>query len=137
MRHLRQEFRVAIEELESIRAWIFAFLGPKSTTAQETFHEISVAVTEIFANLVKHSNLTENDLVEVQLQWVDHRLTVHFVESSEPFNIDAVDDPDLSILNESGCGLFLAKNLMDSFEYSPKTAKRQYNVTTMTKGFVP
>lgn len=137
MRRQQKEFRVAIEELENIRAWIFAFLAPQSVAAKETFHEISIAVTELFANLVKHSGLTANDLLEIRLQWVDQRLTVQLVESSEPFALDSVEDPDLDMLNESGRGLFLARNLMDSLEYSPRTSERPCNVITMTKGFVP
>jgi anti-sigma regulatory factor (Ser/Thr protein kinase) len=85
--------------------------------------------------MVKHSKLTDKDIIEIQIEFTDDALVIIFKETGEPFDISELEDPDLDALHESGYGLFIVKSLMDTFEYFPKTTGKAYNITRMTKGY--
>lgn len=135
MRRSLQEFTVKIDELERVRLWMLAALEIQDRPAQDVRHDILVAVTEVFVNLVKHSKLTASDIIEIQIEFTDDALVIIFKETGEPFDISELEDPDLDALHESGYGLFIVKSLMDTFEYFPKTTGKAYNITRMTKGY--
>jgi anti-sigma regulatory factor (Ser/Thr protein kinase) len=135
MSRLNQEFRVEMGELERVRQWLLAVFQQRFQSDSEIQHDILVAVTEIFVNFIKHSKLKAEDIIQIQLDFTDEILIIIFKESGEPFDITQLEDPDLDGLHESGYGLFIVKNLMDSFEYFPKNSDKAQNITKITKGY--
>jgi len=135
MKRFNQEFQVRMDDLERIRQWLLDVFQNLARPDPEIQHDILVAVTEIFVNFVKHSSLSAEDFLEIQLDFTEDILIVIFKESGKPFDITQLEDPDLDGLHESGYGLFIVKNLMDSFEYFPKKSEKAQNITKITKGY--
>lgn len=135
MKRFNQEFPVEMDSLERIRQWFLEIFQKQARPDPDIQHDILVAVTEIFVNFVKHSTLTAQDLLVIQLDFTEDILIIIFKESGEAFDITQLEDPDLDGLHESGYGLFIVKNLMDSFEYFPKNSDKTQNITKITKGY--
>lgn len=135
MSRLVQEFRVQLDELERVRQSVLAFSQSQDPLGEEFTHDVLAAVTEVFVNFVKHSNLKAEDFIELQIEFTEEALVIIFKDFGEPFEIAKVEDPDLDALHESGYGLFIVKSLMDTLEYFPKTSDKAYNTTRLTKGY--
>jgi anti-sigma regulatory factor (Ser/Thr protein kinase) len=135
MRRINREFNVRIDAIELIRHWMLGAFQIRGQPGPEIRSDVLVAVTEVFVNFVKHSNLKVEDVIEIQLEFTEEALVIIFKESGEPFDITELEDPDLDALHESGYGLFIVKSLMDTFEYFPKNSGKAHNITKMTKGY--
>ena len=135
MRRFNREFSVEIDRLEHVRQWMLDAFEHENRPTAEVRSDVLVAVTEVFVNFVKHSNLGTEDTIEIQVEFTEEVLVIIFKESGEPFDITELEDPDLDALHESGYGLFIVKSLMDTFEYFPKTSGKAQNITKMTKGY--
>lgn len=135
MRRINQDFNAKIDELEGVRQWMLEAFRIQGQPGPEIERDVLVAVTEVFVNVVKHGNLKAEDTVQVSLDFTEEALVIIFEESGEVFDIASLEDPDLDVLHESGYGLFIVKNMMDTVEYFPKNSGNGRNVTRMTKGY--
>jgi len=130
-----REFHVQLDELELVRQWMLEGFQQQDRPDVAARHEVLVAVTEVFVNFTKHSKLTAQDTIEIQLEFRDDLLVIVFKDAGESFDLDELEAQDLDALHESGYGLFIVKSLMDTFEYYPKASGKAYNITKMTKGY--
>ncbi len=90
--------------------------------------QILTAFNEAFVNVVKHSQLTEEQTLEVEAHRDNSKVVVKLIDTGVPFNYTpGVLEPPL--LSESGMGLFIIQSYMSDVTY--ETAER--NVLTMTR----
>lgn len=135
MNQINRKFKVVMNELENVRQWLIQAFADYDAPESDIQRDILVAITEVFVNFVKHSQLKPDEHIHIQLAFAEDNLTILFKESGASFDITECDEPDLEIIHESGYGIFIVKNLMDSFEYFPKKSALEQNITKITKGF--
>lgn len=135
MRGSSQDFSPTIDDLERVRQWMLEAFRTQGRPGAEIAREVLVAVTEVFVNVVKHGSLKADDTVRISLDFAEEALVVTFEESGRSFDLAALEDPDWDALQESGYGLFIVKNMMDTLEYFPKDAGDGRNITRLTKGY--
>lgn len=94
-------------------------------------HSVELAVSEVFANAVKHRCKTlPARRVIIQFGIDAGYLEVIVKDCNSCFDLDTLPSPDVDTFPESGFGLYLVKQVMDTV-----TVQRQEdgNVVTMTK----
>ena len=90
--------------------------------------QILTAFNEAFVNVVKHSRLTDKQMLEVEGRRDETKVVVKLIDAGVPFNYTpGVLEPPL--LSESGMGLFIIQSYMSAVTY--EAAER--NVLTMTR----
>jgi len=77
------------------------------------------AIGEAFNNVVEHAYGTQGGDVELEIISDDDTMRVTLRDSGETFDIDAVADPDLEALPESGMGLYIIRSFVDELSYTP------------------
>jgi serine/threonine-protein kinase RsbW len=92
--------------------------------------EVVSAFGEAFNNVAIHGYRSRppGD-VEVEMHLTNDRLVIRIIDYGHSFDINAVREPDLDALPESGLGIFIIKSFMDAVAYTPG----QPNVLSMTK----
>lgn len=90
--------------------------------------QILTAFNEAFVNVVKHSLLGNEDVVEVQALRDGPQVTVKIIDGGRPFDyFPGATEPPL--LSESGMGLFIIQSYMSDVTYEAA----EQNVLTMTR----
>ena len=90
--------------------------------------QILTAFNEAFVNVIKHSQLAEDETVEVRASRDESSVIVKIIDGGAPFGYTpGVLEPPL--LSESGMGLFIIQSYMTYVTY--EIAER--NVLTMTR----
>jgi len=81
---------------------------------------VDLATQEICTNLIKHAyaDLDGTIEIEIRVNSTFPQLVMQFWDQGYSFKPSEVAEPDLSQLNESGYGLFLARQLMDEVNYT-------------------
>ena len=103
---------------------------------ENLFHNIDLAVEEIFANIVNYAyeNEPEHELISISIQISHLAIDIRFEDSGIPFNPLENPPPDLDVplleRNIGGLGIFLVNKLMDQVQYERLNAK---NILTITK----
>jgi anti-sigma regulatory factor (Ser/Thr protein kinase) len=110
-------------------------LGETLGLAQKTVFAITLAIEEIFTNIVSYGFKDDHDhVIVVTLNREDGTLVIRIEDDGEPFNPENARKPDVNCpLEESkigGLGIHLAKKMMDEFEYE---RRRNKNIITMKK----
>jgi serine/threonine-protein kinase RsbW len=93
-------------------------------------NQVVSAFGEAFNNAAIHSyrNGKPGD-VEVEVDVGPTHITIRLIDFGTSFNPDAVPNPDLDALPESGLGLFIIRSFMDEVTYEAGSP----NVLSMTK----
>lgn len=94
-------------------------------------HVVS-AFNEAFNNLALHAYGEHQGTVELLLELSPTQLKLVLSDSGRSFDFDAVNDPDLQELPESGLGIFIIRSFMNEVRYEPKS-DGQTNVLRMVK----
>ena len=90
--------------------------------------QILTAFNEAFVNVVKHSQLGEDETLEVSASRDEATVVVKLIDGGVPFDyMPGVLEPPL--LSESGMGLFIIQSYMSEVTYEIA----EYNVLTMTR----
>jgi serine/threonine-protein kinase RsbW len=99
-------------------------------------HKMILAVAEICANLIKHSNNcnpTKKIEVLVNIQKTDQIVFI-IKDTGISFDFDQYEEPDMTEIISSkrkgGVGLILVKRIMDKIEFS---TNKNYNICRLTK----
>lgn len=87
------------------------------------------AVGEAFNNIVEHAYADRAGVARLEIDYDEDGMRVALRDDGKPFDIDAVPDPDLDALPESGMGLFIMRAFVDTVDYRPGPP----NVLTLTK----
>lgn len=135
MKKYSRHFKIQMAELENARIWFKELFDKEQKPENDVQKDILLAVTEIFVNFVKHSQLGADDQIQVVTDFEENEITIYFLEFGKSFDFTVTDEPDWSVLQESGYGIFIVKSLMDSFKYYPKSTTIQQNITKISKGF--
>jgi serine/threonine-protein kinase RsbW len=94
-------------------------------------HAFELALSEAFANAVKHGKGSGPEFqIVIEFEVHEAKLTVTVKDRNPPFGLDGASPLDLSNHPESGYGLFLLKQVMDTVTYR---REKDWNMITMTK----
>ncbi len=87
----------------------------------ESGFRAGLIVIEACSNIVKHGQLTEEDLISVSLAIGENEVVITIEDTSREFNPLEVDDPNLEnieLLQQGGMGIYLIKRFSKKAEYS-------------------
>jgi serine/threonine-protein kinase RsbW len=76
----------------------------------DDIEDIKVAVSEACTNAIKHSL---DDKFLVQFSVLENGLTIEVEDKGTGYDVESLQEPDLTNPKESGLGLFIIKTLMD------------------------
>ncbi|WP_373600177.1 ATP-binding protein [Paraclostridium bifermentans] len=94
----------------------------------DDIEDIKVAVSEACTNAIKHS-LDEKFLVQFSV--LDNAITIEVEDRGTGYDVESLQEPDLTNPKESGLGLFIIKTLMD--EVSTTSNSTEGTRVKMTK----
>ncbi len=98
--------------------------------------DITVAVSEILANIDLYAYEKKGGEVEIQTKCRDQRMSIVFKDNGSPFNPLLAEDPDISSAlhkrKPGGLGIFIVKKLMTDVRYA---YYNKQNVLTIEKDF--
>lgn len=120
MSSLRKKFRRHLDSLAEIFDLIDRFVEQEQID-DAARRAVSLAVDELFTNMVKHDPENANDIM-IELQVDDHNLLVTLIDrNTARFDITKKPDPYLGSSLEkrrpTGLGIFLTKNVVDDVQY--------------------
>lgn len=97
--------------------------------------QVISAFAEAFNNVVWHGYKGDRDGdVEIEITISPSSLKLSLADRGEGFDIDSVEEPDLTTLPERGLGLLIIRSMMSRVEYS-RDEEGDRNVFTMIKDF--
>jgi len=83
--------------------------------------DLGIVTTELVNNAIHHGNKNDPDkLVYIVFTVNEEKIELKILDQGGGFNPDKLKDPlaPENLLNESGRGIFLIKNLMDGLEFN-------------------
>jgi anti-sigma regulatory factor (Ser/Thr protein kinase) len=117
-RILSMEFKVLFTNVDIARAalqGVAAIFFGKDT---ESASDITMAVNEAMNNAVEH---TDSKSIKIEVFWCEKELKVLVISGGKRFDPVAasagLNEEDMLERGEGGYGLYLIKELVDSFEY--------------------
>lgn len=94
----------------------------------DDIEDIKVAVSEACTNAIKHSL---DDKFLVQFSILENGITIEVEDKGSGYDVQSLQEPDLTDPKESGLGLFIIKTLMD--EVSTTSNSNEGTRVKMTK----
>jgi serine/threonine-protein kinase RsbW len=82
--------------------------------------DLGIVTTELVNNAIHHGNKNDPEkLVHITFTVDDQKIELRIIDQGGGFNPDKLKDPlaPENLLNESGRGIFLIRNLMDGLEF--------------------
>lgn len=134
------KYKLTIEcdknELLTVRKFVADQLEAHQVPDLEA-HKLVLAVDEVCANLIIHSNDCNPDKrITVEIQFSNKQIIFQFIDKGNSFNINEYQAPSMdeivSTRRKGGLGLILVKRIMDKIEFS---YENNYNICTLTKNF--
>ena len=125
--------------LKRIRAFIIDVLREQQLTDVEV-HSMVLAVDEVCANLMIHSNNCSPDhSIEVEILIKDgEKIIFDIIDKGSGFDIRKYPEPDIKEIikmkRKGGVGLLLVKRIMDDIDF---INKKEYNIVRLTKNLQP
>jgi anti-sigma regulatory factor (Ser/Thr protein kinase) len=125
--------RSHLAELNKIRAFLHTHLSVLSVSENE-YYIIELSLLEICVNIIRYAY--PDDQGEIRLRsWTDtNKFYLEISDDGIPFDPREVNDPDLEKIlsngQKGGFGIFLARKLMDGFDYK---RKNDQNILTIYK----
>jgi serine/threonine-protein kinase RsbW len=113
--------RCSKSNLKKVRDFVTDFLEPYDLSPLLQ-NQIILAVDEITANLIKHSNREdESKFIDLKIFRIKDCLLFEFSDKGLPFDKEVYEEPnmeeDIHKRGKSGMGLFLVKKIMDKVEF--------------------
>lgn len=125
------------ENLAKVRGFVEKVLLQNNVEELET-HKLVLAVDEICANLIIHSNHCDvNHSIDIVIE-IQPKVEVVFVIRDKGifFDINSYKEPSMDDVIHSkrkgGVGLMLVKRIMDKIEFA---TEKNYNICRLTKKF--
>ena len=133
MHILKRKFRRSIDELKHIFRFVAEFME-KYNAATKIVNDVSLAVEEIFTNMVKY-NPEGPPFVEMVIAIQDNTLRIEIIDvEKKPFDLTRAEVYDLSRPVEDRpigrLGIYFVKSVMDRLEYEHQ---KERSVITMIK----
>lgn len=126
-----------IEDIENVTAFVEDELS-KIGCPMKAVVQISVAIDEIFSNIVKYGYQGKPGPVTVSVEAMEDpkRAVVRFVDEGIPYNPLLNEDPDISLNAEErtigGLGIYVVKKTMDDVRY---VYENDHNILTIEKKY--
>ena len=99
-------------------------LTEKLTVVPKIANKVSIAVDEIYSNIVNYSGA---DLATISYEIKDGRLYMTFTDDGIPYNPIKAEEPDVTLSAEErkigGLGIFMVKKMTESMEYTYEDEK--------------
>ena len=107
--------------LQSVRDFVRTTLSQKGISDQDSYLTV-LAIDEICANLMIHSNCCDNDKqINLSLNFLEDQLQITITDYGISFNydnhVDSVIEDLIADKKKGGLGLLLVKRIMDSVSY--------------------
>ncbi len=102
-------------------------------------NQIILAVDEITANLIKHSNHEdESKFIDLKVSRINDCLSFEFSDEGIPFNLGEYEAPnvgdDIHKRRKTGMGLYLVNKIMDKVEFP---SEKNNNIWRLCKKLTP
>lgn len=122
-----------LEELNKIRAFLKENLGALSISEND-YYTIELSMLEICVNIIRYAYPDNQGEIHLKTWMDNNQFYLEISDSGVPFDPRQVEDPNLEKILSSeqkgGFGIFLARKLMDGFEYK---RKKDQNILTLFK----
>ena len=108
--------------LNQVQQWFEQFCLQRISQlswSESQLYPLNLALAEGFTNAVRHAHhgLPLETTIDIDLSlWAD-RLEIRIWDQGEPFNPDALEEPQPGTLQEGGYGWFLLRRLADRVVY--------------------
>ncbi len=114
-------------ETERLCDRLIAF-GNETGLTRKTINAVCVAVEELFTNIISYGFRDDGEhVVTVRVVYEDGTVRVHMEDDGVSFNPLGASDPDVKCSLEQskigGLGIYLARKLMDDFDYERRDGK--------------
>ena len=97
----------------------------------KTIYAFNVVIDELVSNICNYSGASE---MSAGLCITENDISMRFVDNGDPFDPEEIEDPDLALSVEErgigGLGIFMVRQMMDSFEYEYSDGK---NISVIKK----
>ncbi len=126
--------KAKLENLDLFLDFIKQF-NKKNNISEAVSTEIILVAEEIIVNVMNYAYPDyDNGEVEINLSTENDLFKFNVIDSGQPFDITAAEDPDVTLSVDErdvgGVGIFLVKNIMDSISYKRENSK---NILKLTK----
>ncbi|PIB36818.1 hypothetical protein BFP72_16130 [Reichenbachiella sp. 5M10] len=127
----------AREKLKEIREFVAEVLSGMGVEEKES-HKIILAVDEVCANLIIHSNKCQaSERLELFVEdHGEHEVFFEIIDYGQGFEYDNYEEPDLEEIirtrKKGGLGIMLVRNIMDKVEFK---IEKNRNICRMMKKF--
>lgn len=119
-----------LAELNRIRAFLKENLSTLSISENE-YYTIELSMLEICVNIIRYAYPENRGEIHLKTWKEDKKFYLEISDEGIPFDPRVVEDPDLDKMisngKKGGFGIFLARKLMDGFDY-----KRENNQNILT-----
>ena len=129
------EFEATVENLLKLQAYVEGLLEDADVPVKKTML-ISLAVEEIFVNIVNYAYAPGTGMAKVVIEMDKNPSAIHitFYDSGTPYDPLAKEDPDITLSAEErkigGLGVYLTKTTMDEVSYEYKDGQNVFRMTS-------
>lgn len=130
--------RASLEDIPKVTAFAERELEKYDCSAKAVV-QISVAIDEIYSNIVRYGYKNASGFVTVELfaQDEENAVCIRFIDEGVPYNPLAKEDPDVTLSADEreigGLGIFMVKKTMDGVEYKYENGQ---NILTLKKNIL-
>ncbi|MBQ0009858.1 MAG: ATP-binding protein [Ruminococcus sp.] len=124
-----------IDDIPAVTAFVEEELE-KLGCSMKTVTQFSIAVDEIYSNIVKYAYENTTGPAKVEILAEDGTVSLRFTDEGVPYNPVKKEDPDITLSAEErkigGLGIFMVKKTMDDMRYEYVGGQ---NILTITKKY--
>jgi len=130
-----KRFSCSLKNLETICDYVTHFANEAGLNESEVY-AVQLAVDEASTNIMEHGYGREcPNRIDISCEILEDGLKVVIYDDAEPFNPEAVPDPEINVSLEEikprGLGIFFMRKMMDEVHY--ETSENMGNTLTMIK----
>jgi serine/threonine-protein kinase RsbW len=130
-----KRFSCSLKNLETICDYVTHFANEAGLNESEVY-AVQLAVDEATTNIMEHGYGREcPNRIDISCEILEDGLKVVIYDDAEPFNPDAVPDPEINVSLEEikprGLGIFFMRKMMDEVHY--ESSENMGNTLTMIK----
>ncbi len=122
------EVEATTSRLSDVRRFVSAFASEAGFSVKEV-GEIVLAVDEAFTNIIRHAYTDTHGSIRMEIEVLNHRLTVSLFDTGTPFSPEISVRPNVSTMikekKKGGMGVFLIHKMMDKVEYIQHKTKNE------------
>lgn len=136
---MNQQFKIAcsVDNLQKVRSFVVSFLKKQTEFSEQEMNLLVVAVDEICANLIIHSNNCNAErYIEISMTSQEDGVLFEIIDNGIAFDPSTYTEPSISEViqkrKKGGIGILLVNRIMDQVEYKQE---KGYNMCRMYKKF--